>query len=184
MNKSRMTTAIALMLLTTPAFAHPGHMEHGLSSGLLHPMTGLDHLMMLLTSGFLAALTGRRLSLPLMTVLAMITGTAAGVWFGGNNLVEPLVLASVWFAGAMIFASNRLSVLSWMMPCFALFHGWAHGVEAPAGQVALFTVGAAISSVVLLAVGYVVGTKANQVAWLKKGWAATVFAAASVLLVG
>ena len=65
MNKSRMTTAIALMLLTTPAFAHPGHMEHGLSSGLLHPMTGLDHLMMLLTSGFLAALTGRRLSLPL-----------------------------------------------------------------------------------------------------------------------
>ena len=70
------------------------------------------------------------------------------------------------------------------MPCFALFHGWAHGVEAPVGQVALFTVGAAISSVVLLAVGYSIGNKANQLTWLKKGWAATVFAAASVLLVG
>ncbi len=50
MNKSRITTAIALMLLATPAFAHPGHMEHGFSSGVLHPLTGLDHLMMLLSS--------------------------------------------------------------------------------------------------------------------------------------
>lgn len=184
MNKSRMTTAIALMLLATPAFAHSGHMEHGFSSGVLHPLTGLDHLMMLLSSGFLAALTGRRLSLPLLTLLAMMVGTGAGVFLGANNLVEPLVLASLWFAGALMFAPNRLSVLSWMMPCFALFHGWAHGVEAPVGQVALFTAGAVVSSLVLLAVGYVVGSKANQVAWLKKGWAATVFAAASVLLVG
>jgi urease accessory protein len=184
MNKSRMATAIVLMLLATPAFAHPGHMEHGLSSGLLHPMTGLDHLMMLLTSGFLAALTGKRLSLPLMTVIAMITGTAAGFWLGGNNLVEPLILASVWFAGALIFAPNRLSVLSWMMPCFALFHGWAHGVEAPVEQVAMFTVGTAVSSIALLVVGYAVGCQAKQFTWLKKGWAAAVFAAASVLLVG
>ena len=184
MNKSRMTAAIALMLLTTPAFAHTGHMEHGFSSGVLHPLTGLDHLMMLLSSGFLAALTGRRLSLPLLTLLAMVAGTGAGVWLGGNNLVEPLVLASIWFAGALMFAPNRMFVLSWMMPCFALFHGWAHGVEAPVGQVAFFIVGAAVSSIVLLTVGYVVGCKANQTAWLKKGWAASVFAAASVLLVG
>lgn len=184
MNKSQITTAIALMLLATPAFAHTGHMEHGLSSGLLHPMTGLDHLMMLVSSGFLAALTGRHLSLPLLTLLAMVVGTAAGVLLGGNNLVEPLVLASLWFAGALIFAPNRLSVLSWMMPCFALFHGWVHGVEAPVGQVALFTAGAVVSSLVLLAVGYAVGSKATHVAWLKKGWAAVVFASASTLLVG
>jgi urease accessory protein len=37
---------------------------------------------------------------------------------------------------------------------------------------------------VLLAVGYAVGSKANHIAWLKKGWAAVVFASASALLVG
>ena len=74
--------------------------------------------------------------------------------------------------------------MSWMIPCFALFHGWAHGVEAPVGQVALFTAGAVVSSLVLLAVGYAVGSKANHIAWLKKGWAAVVFASASALLAG
>ncbi|QXW27870.1 HupE/UreJ family protein [Aeromonas sanarellii] len=38
-----MTTAIVLMLLATPAFAHTGHMEHGFSSGVLHPLTVTVH---------------------------------------------------------------------------------------------------------------------------------------------
>lgn len=184
MNKSRMTVAVSLMLLATPVLAHPGHMEHGLSSGLLHPLTGLDHLAMLLSSGFLATLTGRRLSLPLMTLLAMVAGTAAGVWWGGNNLIEPLIIASIWCAGALVFASSRLAVLSWMMPCFALFHGWAHGVEAPLNQVIPFTAGAVISSLLLLAVGAVAGHAAARLPWLKQGWAAAVFAVAAALLAG
>ena len=44
-----------------PAFAHPGHDSNPLQDGLLHPLTGLDHLLMLLGTGVLAALTGRSL---------------------------------------------------------------------------------------------------------------------------
>lgn len=184
MNKTRITLATVLLVLASPVFAHPGHMEHGLSSGLLHPLTGLDHLVMLLSSGFLAALTGRRLGLPLLTLLAMVAGTAAGVVLGANHLVEPAILLSVWCAGVLVFAGNRLAILSWMMPCFALFHGWAHGVEAPVSQVVSFTAGAVLSSLLLLAVGYLAGRYAQRMPWLKKGWAAAVFSAAAVLLVG
>ena len=132
-------------------------MEHGLTDGLLHPVTGLDHLAMLLTSGVLAALTGRRLGLPLLTLLAMVAGTAIGFVFGSYSLVEPAILTSLLVAGALLLAPGRMTLLAWVMPAFALFHGWAHGVEAPAAQVTAFTLGAVLAASALLAVGYLMG---------------------------
>lgn len=58
------TFAVFLLMLALPAFAHPGHDSNPLQDGLLHPLTGLDHLLMLLGTGALAALTGRSLTLP------------------------------------------------------------------------------------------------------------------------
>jgi urease accessory protein len=52
------TFALFLLMLALPAFAHPGHDSNPLQDGLLHPLTGLDHLLMLLGTGVLAALTG------------------------------------------------------------------------------------------------------------------------------
>lgn len=58
------TFALFLLMLALPAFAHPGHDANPLQDGLLHPLTGLDHLLMLLGTGVLAALTRRSLTLP------------------------------------------------------------------------------------------------------------------------
>lgn len=75
------TLAFALLLIAVPAFAHPGHDSNPLQDGLLHPLTGLDHLLMLLGTGVLAALTGRTLALPLATLAflqAQLGGFAVG----------------------------------------------------------------------------------------------------------
>jgi urease accessory protein len=52
MNKTR--TCLLLLsglALSLPAAAHPGHAETGFAAGLLHPLTGLDHLLALLAVG-------------------------------------------------------------------------------------------------------------------------------------
>ncbi len=184
MKIAHVLTLGSLTLLTTPALAHSGHLDAGLTAGLLHPVTGLDHLALLLSSGLLAALTGRALTLPLLTLLAMVAGTALGVVMGPQSLIEPAVLASLWVAGVLLLAPGRLAMLAWMLPAFALFHGWAHGVEAPAAQVTAFTLGSACAAAALLAVGYLMGRQLRAYPRLQKGWAGGVLTLAAAALAG
>lgn len=54
---------IALVIATysAPAFAHPGHGIHNsLMQGLLHPPSGLDHVLAMACVGFLAFRLGGR----------------------------------------------------------------------------------------------------------------------------
>lgn len=184
MKIARILPIATLALLTSPAFAHSGHMEQGLTDGLLHPVTGLDHMAMLLTSGVLAALTGRRLGLPLLTLLAMVAGTGLGFAVGPDALVEPAILGSLLVAGALLLAPGRLATLAWLMPAFALFHGWAHGVEAPAAQVTAFTLGAVLAAAALLAAGYLLGRQLRAYPLLQRGWAGGVLTLAATALAG
>jgi len=49
----------ALFLVSPSLYAHTGgHIEHSLMSGLLHPLTGIDHLLVLLAVGLIAAKQG------------------------------------------------------------------------------------------------------------------------------
>ena len=76
---------LLLAAAAAPVLAHTGTEPHvhtsALQEGLLHPVTGLDHLLMLLGTGVLAAVTGRSLLLPLAT-LAVLTGLVLYVGFG------------------------------------------------------------------------------------------------------
>ena len=40
-----------LAAASLPALAHPGHVEMGFADGMLHPLTGIDHLLALLAAG-------------------------------------------------------------------------------------------------------------------------------------
>ena len=56
-------TLFAIIALLSPilAHAHSGHGLHdGLNAGLLHPITGLDHLLAMLAVGYWAALQKHR----------------------------------------------------------------------------------------------------------------------------
>ncbi|MGF1870741.1 HupE/UreJ family protein [Photobacterium indicum] len=132
-----------LALFSPLALAHPGHIgTHGFESGFIHPLTGMDHLSVMVAVGMLAALLGgqARYRLPLAFVAVMILGGILGV----SGLVLPGVeigiALSVVAMGILLCSSARLSekaALALVMG-FALFHGMAHGMEMPLNGQALY----------------------------------------------
>lgn len=141
-----MTRIAALLLLTLapPAFAHAGHDGmHDLLDGLLHPLTGADHLAAMLAVGLWGALTEPRwpqaARAPLVFASALLVG-ALGAMLGGWLLpgVEPGIALSLLALGLLIARRTPLPRLLGLalMALFALAHGAAHGEEL-AGPAAL-----------------------------------------------
>ncbi len=124
-----------LLSLAGPAVAHPDHE----ASGLVHPFTGIDHLLAMVGVGLWASLLAIRkpvtaVLVPAAFVVMMAVGAAAG--FAGIKLplVEAVILASVLVVGGLLVGAVRLPVALAMavVGLFAVFHGYAHALEAPA----------------------------------------------------
>ena len=178
------TLALALLLVAVPALAHPGHDANPLQDGLLHPLTGLDHLLMLIGTGVLAALTRSRLTLPLLTLCAMFSGAVLGHLFGGVIGMEEMILGSLLVAGAALLLPRRQVLLSLVMPVFALFHGWAHGVESSPGAFWVFSAGFVTVSGLLLLAGFGVGCLLRRHTRLQQAFGGGLLAGAAVMLAG
>jgi urease accessory protein len=76
--------ATGLMVTATAASAHAGHdAGTGFTSGLLHPMLGLDHLLAMAAIGFWSVRQSATLknSTPLFVIGGMVGG--AGIAWGG-----------------------------------------------------------------------------------------------------
>ena len=95
------------------AVAHPGaladHSHTGFVSGLLHPLTGPDHLAAMLAVGMWSALVLRpRWAAPLAFVLLLL----AGAWAAQAGLqvpaVEPMIAASLLVMGLLIVTRAQL----------------------------------------------------------------------------
>lgn len=129
--------AIAVLAPTT-GFAHTGtHEVSSIAAGLLHPFTGLDHLLAMLAVGLWAAqISGRQAwLLPALFPLAMVADAALALGGIGFPLVEPMIAISVIILGALVLAgaSPPLAMSAPLISVFALAHGHAHGSELPAG---------------------------------------------------
>ena len=137
LNKTLITlTTCVITVFTNSASAHTfGAHGAGFVEGLAHPLVGLDHLLAMVAVGLWAAqLGGRALwmtPLAFVTVLAGGAGLALCGW--DLPLVETMIAASVLVLGSMVAGSVRVSVWVSMMAVslFALFHGYAHGLEMP-----------------------------------------------------
>lgn len=152
------TLTALLLLAATPAFAHPGHeLLQPLQEGLLHPLTGTDHLLMLLGTGLLAALTSRRVHMPLAALAMLALGAGFGQVFGAFVGMETLIWAAVPVLGVALWL-QRQAVPMFVMPLLALAHGWAHGVEASSGAFTTFCLGFLSVSALLLLVGFALGS--------------------------
>lgn len=159
MRRTICLAAVAL-LAAGPALAHPGHE----ASGFLHPFSGLDHLLAMVGVGLWAALwAGRKpvisVAVPSAFLAMMAIGAAAG--FAGIKLplVEATVLASVFVIGGLIIGAVRLPV-AWAMALvglFALFHGYAHAVEAPPTGAGSYILGFLVATALLQGVGLALG---------------------------
>ena len=157
--KSRLATWLALsetMLAYIPnAGAHSmGPEGVGFIFGLAHPFMGLDHLLAMIAVGIWAAQTGGNAvwRLPLsfivmMTVAALISASGFSLPF-----LEPLIAGSVVLLGLMIVFAVRLQVnLSiFLVGVFAVFHGYAHGLEMPQASSAILYGGGFVLATTLL----------------------------------
>ena len=127
---------VVLAALPSPAMAHEGTgLAGGFAAGFTHPLSGLDHMLAMVAVGIWGAFLGRPLvyALPMLFPSAMALG--GGIGMAGIPLppVELGIGLSVLVLGTLIFLAVRLPV---MVACaivaiFALFHGYAHGMELP-----------------------------------------------------
>jgi len=158
MKYSRTIALTVLCLFAGTAYAHPGHAPTGFAGGLAHPFTGVDHLFAMIAVGLWAAqLGGRALwAVPATFVGAMGLGGALA-WSGAVlPHVETAIALSVLLLGLLVATQRRAPVIVGMgiAAAFALFHGYAHGLEMPhAASPARYAMGFVLATVCLHGVG-------------------------------
>lgn len=167
----RIVTLTAAVALVPLAQAHPGHAGHDFtwdfSTGFAHPFTGWDHILAMVAVGWWAAQLGGRARwlVPATFVAMMSLGAALGRFGFVVPGVEQAIAASVCVLGLMIALAARLPV-AWaatMVGGFAVFHGFAHGIEVPAASVGLLALsGFAAATALLHATGLALGVVANR----------------------
>ena len=167
---------ILLMLLIFPSIAQ-AHEEAGggFISGLTHPVLGLDHLLAMISVGILSAQMGGKAiwTVPSAFVGLMLIGGIMGM----NNIpffpVELGIAVSVLVLGVAIAADKKLPTLVAMIAVgfFALFHGYAHGIEMPE-----------VATPLLYAAGFTIGTALIHIAGVIIGIASKSFSSGPQLL--
>lgn len=178
-------------LFSTSVSAHVGHGPDGVMatsffSGITHPLTGLDHLLMLLGLGFLVSQSkgnNRQLSLITIAVFSMVVGVGLGILSGIVIGVESIIMASIFVVAFAVWqnkqqqASALSKVFSYGPIALVVFHGWAHGLEAPASQLFSFVPGMMLSAAMLMSIGCVVGR------FVSAKWLSPALAISGVMLV-
>lgn len=180
------------------SLAHTGMEPHGhvasfsgFLTGLMHPLTGLDHMAVMLCVGLWSAMSARRLGPelvwgPLAFANLLLVGAALGLQGIGLGAVEPMIAASVLIMGLLVAARTPLPALAGAMLCgvFALFHGQAHGLELANNANAFQTLaGMLCATVALHCTGLAMGwTLRNRSAWVPRTLGAGVAALGGVLL--
>lgn len=161
---------LTLLAWASPALAHPGHNEAHSSflSGVLHPLTELDHLAAMLMVGLWAGLALHRhvWAVPAAFVGFMLAGFGMGVTGFALPMSERLIASSLVVIGlALCFAVRApLAVALALVGLFALAHGNAHGTEFPHGRVAWqFAAGFALTTALLHVAGVAVVRLAGSV---------------------
>ncbi|UTW04416.1 HupE/UreJ family protein [Amphritea atlantica] len=175
MNKRNQLRLLTLggALAPLSAMAHTGHEVAGFFQGLVHPLSGADHLLVMLAVGLLAVgqtgekardMTRRtRIAVPAAFLLAMVAGTLLAIAGLAVPFVEQGIVVSVIAAGGLLALAVRFSLVAGVAVAsvFALFHGLAHGAELPlAAQPVAYIAGFLITTSALL----VAGTRLGQLA--------------------
>jgi urease accessory protein len=142
------------------ALAHTGvdaGSHHGLLTGFMHPLTGLDHLAAMLAVGLWSALVARRawpdlLWAPAGFAAMLLVGALAGLQGLEVPGVEPMIAASLLVMGLLVATRLRVPgpVAALLVGAFAAFHGLAHGYELAGEPSAALTLAGMLSATVLL----------------------------------
>jgi urease accessory protein len=124
------------LLHSAPVSAHVGTgLPGGFVSGFMHPLSGFDHLLAMVSVGVWGAFLGRPLVyvLPVVFPVMMVAGAIMGMFGVGLPRVEVGIALSVLVLGSCIAMALKAPVwaASLVVAVFAVFHGYAHGKELP-----------------------------------------------------
>lgn len=127
---------MATWLVAGPALAHSGTgLPGGFVSGFIHPLSGFDHLLAMVSVGLWGAFLGRPLiiALPVIFPTVMAFGGVLGMANVPLPPVEIGIALSVLILGGLIAAAVKAPVWAacLLVGIFAVFHGYAHGRELP-----------------------------------------------------
>jgi urease accessory protein len=132
---TRFLTAVFLLVASSTAFAHPGHDVSGFAAGLMHPFSGIDHLLAMVAVGLWAAQGGGRKVwlLPATFMIMLAAGAGLTMQWQALPLVEAGIAVSVLALGLLVALSLQLpaSLSVAITGLFGLLHGYAHGLELP-----------------------------------------------------
>jgi urease accessory protein len=162
-------SALAL-LLDQPAQAH-GIANGGIGAGFLHPISGADHLLLLLGVGAAASCISSQL------LLWALAGAIGGGVFGalGGTLPAQEFLAALAITAVAVLVlrclrskqSPQLGACAAVVAAAVAVHAMLHGLEAPAdGSAALWWLGAFTGSV-LVSGGSFLLLRRLPVAWTR-----------------
>lgn len=159
---------LAAVLFPAIAHAHPADAAHvhGLAAGLTHPLTGLDHLLVMVAIGAWATRLGPRSLwlVPASFVAGMAAGILRGPVFMAGDAAEATIALSVIALGLLLAFAIRLP--AWASAIIAglagLAHGAAHGAEGPQGGFLTFAIGALAATALLHAAGTLFGLAARR----------------------
>lgn len=153
---------LALAAVPSLTYAHVGVGETAaFGHGLVHPLTGIDHIAAMVAVGLWAAQHRGPVAWPL--VLSFLAVMAAAGLLGASGVfipgVEAGIAASVLVLGVLIAAAVRLPLAAGclLVGVFALFHGHAHGAEMPTGTGLAYGAGFVLATALLHGIGIALG---------------------------
>jgi urease accessory protein len=152
-----------LVATSTPLLAHDrGGQAQGFVTGLLHPVSGLDHVLAMVSVGLWGAQLGAPAlwMLPVAFPVVMAMGGFLGLLGVPIPGVEIGIALSAILLGFVVMLESRPPLLAAaaLVSVFAMFHGHAHGIELPPGENAMtYSMGFVVATGCLHGAGIMMG---------------------------
>jgi urease accessory protein len=135
----RRFATIAVLWLAAAATAAQAHPAISAADSFIaryaHPLSGLDHIVVMVAVGVCAALKGGRALWiwPAAFIGMVLVGALSGMAQAPLPFVEPAILASLILMGLVVAMAVNLPfwIGATLIGACALFHGHAHGAEMP-----------------------------------------------------
>lgn len=167
--KIKILFLFTLVSMPITSFAHAIE-GNGFLAGLYHPVFGLDHFLAMLAVGILSTLIGGRAIwlVPASFIIIMLISGLFGMeaWVDLSiTQVETGIIFSVILLGFLVALGKKIPILFAIIfvTFFAIFHGYAHGIEVPAkANPYYFASGFVISTLVIHIAGVLIGLIAGR----------------------